>query len=62
MTTCTLYGKSVNSVAHIAEKVTLKLIQQMNPNWASSDGACPKCLEYYQSLDEKVVLLPDSST
>ncbi len=60
MTKCHLCGNSVESVAHIAEKATLKLIQQMNPNWASSDGSCEKCLEYYQNLDKKVVLLPSS--
>ncbi len=62
MTTCSLCGDSVDSVAHLAEEVTLKLIQQMNPQWASGEGICRKCLEYYHNLDKKVVLLPESST
>ena len=59
MTTCNLCGQSVDTVDHIAEDATLRLIQHMNPKWVSSDGACPKCLRYYQNLDKKVDLLPN---
>ncbi len=59
MTLCTLCGQSVGTIAHIAENATIKLIQDMNPKWVSSDGACRKCLEYYQNLDKRVNLISD---
>ena len=50
---------TTDSLSHIAEDATLKLIQKMNPKWVSRDGGCPKCLDYYRNLDKKVNLLSD---
>ncbi len=53
MIVCGLCGESVESVSHIAEQATLELIRRMNPKWVHTDGACPKCLTYYEKLDRK---------
>ncbi len=59
MRTCSLCGQSVDTVVHISEDATLKLIQDMNPQWVSRDGGCPKCLDYYQNLDKRINLISD---
>ncbi len=33
-----------------AEDWVLETIREKNPSWVESDGACQKCVEYYQKL------------
>ncbi len=33
-----------------AEDWVLETIREKNPSWVDSDGACEKCVEYYQKL------------
>jgi hypothetical protein len=42
--------------AHIEEETetarnyTIKMIRSRHPDWVASDGACPKCWDYYKQL------------
>jgi transposase len=29
---------------------TIKMIRTRHPDWVQSDGACPRCWQYYQRL------------
>jgi hypothetical protein len=33
-----------------AEKWVVEQIRKNHPQWVSSDGSCPKCLDYYRNL------------
>jgi len=33
-----------------AYQYAIKMIKQDHPGWVEKDGACPKCLEYYNKL------------
>ena len=43
------------SLEEAAERFVLDLIRQECPEWVENDGTCPKCLAYYESLDEITV-------
>ncbi len=44
------------SIMQVAEQYVLELIQKDHPEWVKSDGACPKCIQYYKDLDTKVTI------
>ena len=56
MAKCTLCGQETDSIAHLAEQTLIDFIKQKNPDWVESDGACEKCIDYYNNMDEAVVL------
>lgn len=33
-----------------ARDYTINMISKQHPDWVASDGACPKCWEYYKQL------------
>ena len=48
-------GKLLNDATSLqeeAERFVLALIRQEYPEWVEADGTCPRCLAYYESLDE----------
>lgn len=51
--TCPLCGDSVDRLLyryHINnEKVVLDKIKEHNPDWAATDGACGRCVDYYHT-------------
>ncbi len=51
---CTLCGQEADELYLIAEKYVLDLIASEHPEWVDSDGACRKCVEYYNALDVAV--------
>ena len=51
---CTLCGEEAEDLYTIAEKYVLDLIESEHPEWVESDGACRKCVEYYNALDVAV--------
>lgn len=51
---CTLCGQEAEDLYSIAEKYVLDLIKSEHPEWVESDGACSKCIEYYNALDVAV--------
>ena len=46
--------KEVTSLHREAERFVLDFIRQTHPEWVREDGSCPKCLAYYERLDEAV--------
>jgi hypothetical protein len=33
------------------EKMIIQLIKEKNPDWVEETGACPRCIEYYRSIE-----------
>lgn len=56
MTKCKLCGQETDSIAHLAEQALIDFIKEKNPEWVESDGACEKCIAYYNDLDKAVVI------
>ncbi len=54
MPTCKICNDEVDSLGQLAEGWVLDFIKKQHPEWVQEDGACPKCIEYYKSLDELV--------
>ena len=38
----------------VTEDWLIDAIKKDHPEWVQSGGACPKCIEYYSSLDEEI--------
>lgn len=53
---CKLCGQDTDSIAHLAEQTLIEFIKKKNPGWVESDGACEKCIAYYNELDKAVVI------
>lgn len=54
MPKCPLCHKETDTLYHIAEQAVIDLIKRDHPEWVQPDGACAKCVEYYESLDDAV--------
>ena len=54
MPVCELCGRETDSLYHITEQVVLDMIRKEHPEWIESNGACPRCLGYYESLTDAV--------
>ena len=48
---CALCGEDAEDLYTIAEKYVLDLIKAEHPEWIEENGACKKCVEYYNALD-----------
>ena len=55
---CALCGHEAANVGELAKDFVIDLIRRDHPEWVREDGACPKCLAYYASLED-VVHAPD---
>lgn len=51
---CPLCGSQDDALMFIAEQWLLAEIAKDHPEWKASDGACRKCVDYYQSLTDAV--------
>lgn len=51
---CSLCEKNTDSLSHIAEQWLIDKIRADHPDWIANDGACPKCIEYYEKLDKEI--------
>ena len=51
---CPICGEDVPTEAvvlhSLAESYTIEQIRKDHPEWVEEDGACPKCLEFYDKL------------
>ena len=51
---CSICGADVPAesleIHRLAEEYIRERIRAEHPEWVESDGACPKCLEFYQAL------------
>jgi hypothetical protein len=54
MPTCKMCNEEVDSLSRVAERWVLDFIKEQHPEWVQEDGVCPKCVEYYDSLDNVV--------
>jgi hypothetical protein len=54
MPTCKICNEEVDSLSQVAERWVLDFIKKQHPQWVQEDGACPKCIEYYESLDNVI--------
>lgn len=52
--TCALCGHEAASVGQLAKDYAIDLIRRDHPEWVREDGACPKCLAYYATLENVV--------
>ena len=59
MEICTLCGQETDSIDHIAEQFLIDRIRAANPEWVADNGACPQCIEHYESLDRVEVVEPE---
>ncbi len=60
MATCKVCESEAQELVDVAEQYVLDLIKKDHPDWVSSDGACPKCIKYYENLDT-IIEIKDSS-
>ena len=51
---CTVCGKETDDLYHIAEEYLLNVIKEEHPEWIDKDGACMKCVKYYNALDHAI--------
>jgi hypothetical protein len=54
MPTRKVYNEQVDSLSRVAERWVLDFLKKQHPEWVEKDGGCPRCIEYYESLDELV--------
>lgn len=47
-------NEEVNLLSQVAELWVLDFIRKQHPEWMQEDGTCPKCIEYYENLDNVV--------
>ena len=51
---CSICGMDVPAASleihRLAEEYILERIRVEHPEWVEADGACPKCLEFYEAL------------
>lgn len=54
MRNCPICGSQLapeSAALHVmAERWVIEQIREDHPEWVESDGACPKCLEFYSKL------------
>ena len=44
------YRSHVSGESHELQQYALDLIRRTHPDWIEDDGACAKCMEYYERL------------
>jgi hypothetical protein len=54
MSICELCGRDTESLYHITEQVVLDMIRREHPEWVGDNGACPRCIGYYEGLADVV--------
>jgi len=54
MSECILCKEGAVCLNHELEQSVIEMIKKSNSEWVETDGACPKCEEYYAGLDEMV--------
>lgn len=59
---CGLCGHDSPSLSQVAEDYVFDLIRRDHPEWVRDDGACPKCLVYYSSLEDVVQVVGEEQT
>ena len=47
---CTICEEDVPSLKEKIEDAVIDMIKRNNPDWVESDGACTKCISYYDKL------------
>lgn len=52
--TCGLCGHESSDLSRVAEDYIFDLIRKNHPEWVRADGACPKCLVYYSTLEDVI--------
>lgn len=52
MEACSLCDEQTENIIDIAEDWLIDAIKKAHPEWVQSSGCCPKCIDYYSSLDE----------
>jgi len=51
---CKLCDEDVPSLDEKIEDLVLDMIKRSNPDWVEADGACEKCISYYEKLPQFV--------
>lgn len=51
---CPLCSEEADELLYEFEQYVLDVIKKEHPEWVESDGACPRCLDYYRSLDSAI--------
>ena len=54
---CTLCNEPADDLYLVAEQYVLSIIKEEHPEWVEQDGACKKCLEHYQALDNAIKII-----
>jgi len=54
---CTCCNSETEDLYRIGEEYLINQIKKEHPEWVEQDGACHKCIEYYQALDYAVKIL-----
>lgn len=54
MPACKIGNEEVNALSQVAERWVLDFIKKQHPEWVHEDGTCPRCIEYYENLDNVV--------
>lgn len=45
---CKICGGEATYLCEVTEHFIINTIKSMHSEWVEDDGACPKCIEYYQ--------------
>ncbi|MCH9698653.1 MAG: hypothetical protein K0U68_11165 [Gammaproteobacteria bacterium] len=53
---CTLCNEDADELYTIIDKYVLDTIKSEHPEWIDSSGACKKCVEYYNALENAVII------
>ena len=54
MDNCVLCKEDAPSLDEKIEDLVMDMIKRNNPNWVESDGACKRCVVYYENLSKIV--------
>lgn len=50
MPNCALCNREAESFENNIERWVFSVIKQQRPDWSVEDGACRRCVRYYESL------------
>lgn len=53
---CPLCREEADELHYEFEQYVLDVIKKEHPEWVESDGTCPRCMDYYRSLDNAIQL------
>ncbi len=57
MKACKLCGTEAQRLNQELEDIVINMIKQEHPEWVESDGACQRCLEYYDKLESEIEVI-----